>query len=101
MWLLFASIASHKVVTAMALTSRFLKANANTTQIVFFMTIFTLITPVSILLGLLADDIPEKVNLVLFALSTGTFIYIGAYEIISEEFSKSESHSAPKFSKSN
>lgn len=86
MWILFATIASHKGATALALGSRFQKAGATTRESIAFAGLFALTAPVSILIGTTIEDVPNLVNLIFTSLSTGTFLYIGAYEVISEEF---------------
>lgn len=92
MWILFATIAAHKGVTALALGSRFRKAGATTRECIAFAGLFALTAPVSILIGTTIEDVPNLVNLIFTSLSTGTFLYIGAYEVISEEF---QSHHDP------
>ena len=60
-------------------------------QVLGFAALFALTAPIAILIGTALDDVPALVNLILTALSTGTFLYIGAYEVISEEFRKGKS----------
>lgn len=48
----------------------------------------------SILIGISLNDVPVRTNLILTALATGTFLYIGAYEVINEEFQDSN-HGKP------
>ena len=59
-------------------------------QILGFAALFASSAPIAILIGTALDDVPALVNLILTALSTGTFLYIGAYEVISEEFQKTK-----------
>lgn len=48
--------------------------------------VFATIAPLGILSGVWVSDVPDLVLLILNGLATGTFIYIGAYEVISDEF---------------
>lgn len=54
------------------------------------MLIFALLGPFSIVMGTLLNDVPPMVHLVLNGLASGTFVYIGAYEVVHEEFSEEE-----------
>lgn len=85
--ILFASVASHKGAAAMALSSRFLKTGATFLQAFSFVFVFSLMGPLSIFLGTILNDVPSMLHLILNGLASGTFIYIGAYEVVHEEFS--------------
>eukprot|EP00210_Caulerpa_lentillifera_P007685 g7336.t1 len=91
-WLLFATVAAHKGVTAMALGSRMQKAGATMRESLLFALLFALTAPISILIGTAMSDVPNTVNLIFTGMSTGTFLYIGAYEVISEEFQEKPKH---------
>ena len=54
------------------------------------MFVFALMGPLSIFLGTVLDDVPSMVHLILNGLASGTFVYIGAYEVVHEEFSDGE-----------
>jgi len=84
--LFFASIAAHKAPAAMALSARFLKTGASFLQAFPFLVIFGLMGPISILTGTVLNSVPAMIRLVLNGLSAGTFVYIGAYEVVQEEF---------------
>ena len=51
------------------------------------MFVFSLMGPLSIFLGTILNDVPSMVHLILNGLASGTFVYIGAYEVVHEEFS--------------
>lgn len=88
--ILFASIASHKFAAAMALSSRFMKNGAVFLKAFFFVFLFSLLGPFSIMLGTVLHGVPALVHLILNGLASGTFVYIGAYEVVHEEFSMDE-----------
>ncbi|GMH45237.1 hypothetical protein BSKO_13194 [Bryopsis sp. KO-2023] len=84
--ILFASIGSHKGVAAMALAARFIRNGATKKQVLGFMAGFSVIAPIGILIGMASSDVDPLVHLILSGLAAGTFIYVGAYEVIAEEF---------------
>lgn len=51
-----------------------------------FLGTFAIVAPLGILSGIWASGVPDMVVLILNGLAAGTFIYIGAYEVISDEF---------------
>lgn len=51
-----------------------------------FLGAFACVAPLGILSGIWVSGVPDLVLLILNGLSAGTFIYIGAYEVISDEF---------------
>ena len=48
--------------------------------------IFSIFTPIGIGLGLILTDTSKIVEGIILAISTGTFIYVAASEVIVEEF---------------
>jgi zinc transporter 1/2/3 len=48
--------------------------------------IFSIFTPLGISLGLILTDTSKIVEGIILAISTGTFIYVAASEVIVEEF---------------
>ncbi|GMH45871.1 hypothetical protein BSKO_13834 [Bryopsis sp. KO-2023] len=97
--LLFASIGSHKGVAALALTARFINNGASRKQALVFMSAFALIAPFGILIGWASDSVEPMTLLILDGLAAGTFIYVGAYEVIAEEFHHHEDRREVKFVK--
>jgi len=83
---LFIAIASHKCISALALASRFLKEGATVAQVLTYIGPFTLVAPLSIMAGMYTSHVHPLANLVLMCLATGTFLYVGAGEVIMEEF---------------
>lgn len=55
-------------------------------QVMICITIFALVAPLGVLSGVWVTNVPSLVLLILNGLAAGTFIYIGAYEVISDEF---------------
>ena len=47
---------------------------------------FVFVAPVSIFVGVFVRDVNPIINLALCCFATGTFIYVGASEIVEEEF---------------
>ncbi|EFJ49683.1 hypothetical protein VOLCADRAFT_89649 [Volvox carteri f. nagariensis] len=84
--LLFAAIASHKAVSALALSSRFLREGATLLQVTAYVGPFCLVAPVSVLVGLYIGRVAPIARLVFSCFATGTFFYVGASEVIMEEF---------------
>ncbi|KXZ49333.1 hypothetical protein GPECTOR_22g927 [Gonium pectorale] len=84
--LLFAAIASHKAVSALALSSRFLKEGASMAQVTAYVGPFCLVAPLSILAGVYVGRVAPIARLVFSCFATGTFLYVGASEVIMEEF---------------
>eukprot|EP00198_Chlamydomonas_reinhardtii_P004193 XP_001693529.1 ZIP family transporter [Chlamydomonas reinhardtii] len=83
---LFAAVASHKAVSALALSSRFLKEGASLGQVTRYVGPFCLVAPASILLGVYVGAVAPALSLLFSCFATGTFIYVGASEVIMEEF---------------
>ena len=54
--------------------------------LILMIVIFSLFTPLGIVLGLILSSSSEIVEGIVLALSTGTFIYVAASEVIVEEF---------------
>ncbi|GIL75431.1 hypothetical protein Vretimale_8064 [Volvox reticuliferus] len=84
--LLFAAVASHKAVSALALSSRFMREGATMAQVTAYVGPFCLVAPVSILAGIYVGRVAPIARLVFSCFATGTFLYVGASEVIMEEF---------------
>eukprot|EP00775_Hariotina_reticulata_P010088 gene10088-10243_t len=84
--MLFMAIASHKLISGLALSSRFLKEGATTRQITLYVGPFAFVAPAAILVGMFVRDVNPIVHLCLSCFATGTFLYVGASEIVEEEF---------------
>jgi zinc transporter ZupT len=84
---LLLAILAHKWAEALTLGLSFAKTGTEKTTFYKMITIFSLFTPIGIGLGIFLNGFPEWVTNSFMSLSVGTFIYIGAAEIIVEEFS--------------
>ncbi|KAF6258712.1 Zinc/iron permease [Scenedesmus sp. NREL 46B-D3] len=84
--MLFMAIASHKLISGLALSSRFLKDGATTRQITLYVGPFVIVAPTAILAGMYVSNVHPLVHLALSCFATGTFLYVGASEIVEEEF---------------
>ncbi|GMH42532.1 hypothetical protein BSKO_10451 [Bryopsis sp. KO-2023] len=85
----FASMGSHKGVASMALAARLVRSNASKRQVLILMGMFALVAPVGIVCSYAFSGVPALVVLILNGLATGVFIYIGAFEVVADEFGRS------------
>ena len=84
---LFISIVAHKGFEGFSLTSVFLLAEFRRSKIVLLVVLFSLVTPVGILLGLvLTAHLGEYGISVATALAAGTFLYVCLCELLPEVF---------------
>ncbi|KAK9807742.1 hypothetical protein WJX72_007847 [[Myrmecia] bisecta] len=81
------ALVAHKWVESIALATRCTKIGAKIWQILTCLIPFALVVPIGIGIGAaIAHDINPWIETVLFGLVAGCFIYVGAYEIVHEEF---------------
>lgn len=85
-WVLFGAISSHKAVSALALSSRFLAEGASTADLLAYVAPFALVPPAAIVFGLSVGAVDPLLSLVLSCFAAGTFLYVGASEVLTEEF---------------
>ncbi|KAI8462728.1 MAG: ZIP zinc transporter-domain-containing protein [Monoraphidium minutum] len=85
-FVLLGAIASHKLISGLALSSRFLKEGATDRQVFAGVGPFALVAPTAIAAGAFARDVDPLLTLVLSCFATGTFLYVGMSEIVEEEF---------------
>jgi hypothetical protein len=78
---LLGAIASHKLISALALSTRFLKEGASARQVVLFAGPFTLVAPAAIAAGSYMGGLAPVLELALLCGATGTFLYIGTTEV--------------------
>mmetsp|Transcript_35557 Transcript_35557/g.49358 ORF Transcript_35557/g.49358 Transcript_35557/m.49358 type:complete len:444 (-) Transcript_35557:145-1476(-) len=84
--LIFWAIISHKSVVALSLGVKFLTDGATTLQAFVLLTAFSLVTPIGTLIGMAVDNENGTTSMILNGLSAGTFLYIGASEVVVDEF---------------
>ena len=80
------AICSHKAPAAFSVGSKFMRSGLPTPHVIGLVIAFTLVTPFGIVVGILAGAASPIAKLVLDGLAAGTFIYIGATEISTDEF---------------
>jgi len=82
------AIVGHKLFAAFALGVNLAKSNVSSDKLIKTVIIFSIMTPLGILLGLMAmwNSTHNFTAEVVKAISAGTFIYISMVEVILEEF---------------
>lgn len=79
-------IVIHKTCAAVSLGAGFAKTGFSVVKIAVFISLFSLSTPIGIIIGLgVSGEVPILTS-VFFQLSAGTFIYVACTEIITHEF---------------
>ena len=98
---LLAALVAHKWAESITLGIRFVKANFSRIRHIIFAIIYSLISPIGIILGLILssfDNNPMIVG-VFLSISTGIFIYFTCSEVVGEEFGEEETNIKPGESK--
>mmetsp|Transcript_17453 Transcript_17453/g.37712 ORF Transcript_17453/g.37712 Transcript_17453/m.37712 type:complete len:496 (+) Transcript_17453:1-1488(+) len=95
--LLSLSIALHQPAESIALLVAFLKSGMPKPDIVRFLSIFSCMGPIGVAIGMAVNTFASPVvDATMLALVAGTFVYVGATEVIPEEWENSE-HKWKKF----
>mmetsp|Transcript_3020 Transcript_3020/g.6735 ORF Transcript_3020/g.6735 Transcript_3020/m.6735 type:complete len:513 (+) Transcript_3020:80-1618(+) len=95
--LLSLSIALHQPAESIALLVAFLKSGMPKPEIVKFLSIFSCMGPIGVAIGMAVNDFASPVvDATMLAVVAGTFVYVGATEVIPEEWEDSE-HKWKKF----
>ncbi|KAL3767392.1 hypothetical protein ACHAWO_010411 [Cyclotella atomus] len=95
--LLTLSIALHQPAESIALLVAFLKSGMSKPDIVKFLSIFSCMGPIGVAIGMAVNNFASPlVDAAMLAVVAGTFIYVGATEVIPEEWEDSE-HKWKKF----
>lgn len=81
------AIISHKWAESFTLGISFYKTNTESNLYMKLMIIFSIFSPIGILIGMFLSGSNTLVEAIFLSLSGGTFLYISASEIIVEEFS--------------
>jgi zinc transporter 1/2/3 len=85
--LLSLSIALHQPAESIALLVAFLKSGMPKPQIVQFLSVFSCMGPVGVALGMAVNEFAAPiVDSIMLAIVAGTFVYVGATEVIPEEW---------------
>lgn len=92
-WPLWLAIFTHNWAEALCLGVRFAASSVPRVRATFFITMFSLATPVGVVLGMMLHIVLSEVTVAYFmAFSCGTFLYFGATEVVVEEFSAGRTH---------
>lgn len=84
---LMISILIHKFAEAMSISIALQKSFDEFRQLLKFIILFALATPLGAGLGFVLNQAPEIINIIFTSLSVGTFIYVSCSELTVEEFS--------------
>ena len=87
---LFLAILSHKWVEALTIGINFNNSQLEYETIIKFILLFASMTPIGIILGIIFAGTSDLIEGFFFAVSSGTFLYISASEVVIEEFSVSK-----------
>ena len=88
--LLFAAIAMHKIFASMSIATRFLRYGASVRQVNLPLLPYHVLPPLAVVISAAAGSENVTASLILSGLSAGTFLYIGAFEVVCEEFVEAE-----------
>lgn len=95
--LLSLSIALHQPAESIALLVAFLKSGMPKSDIIKYLSVFSAMGPVGVAIGMAVTSFAAPiVDSIMLATVAGTFIYVGATEVIPEEWEEQE-HKWPKF----
>jgi zinc transporter ZupT len=84
-----ASVGLHQPAETLALLVAFLKTGMAQEEVVYFLVVFSVIGPVGVCLGLYFKQIASaKTDALIMAVTAGTFLFMGATEMVSEEFNE-------------
>uniref|UniRef100_A0A0L8FVS5 Uncharacterized protein n=2 Tax=Octopus bimaculoides TaxID=37653 RepID=A0A0L8FVS5_OCTBM len=93
-WAMFTAVIIHKILIGFTLgLQMFENAQWSVRRTIFLMLIFSLISPIGIVIGILIEDLNVEsvtehfVSALLKALATGTFMYVTFFEILGREIS--------------
>ena len=76
---------------SIALLVAFLKSGMPKGQIMTFLSVFSLMGPIGVALGIFVNEFAAPiVDAIMLAIVAGTFVYVGATEVIPEEWESSE-----------
>jgi len=95
--LLSLSIALHQPAESIALLVAFLKSGMPHAQIIQFLSIFSCMGPIGVAIGMAVNSFASPiVDATMLAVVAGTFVYVGATEVIPEEWEEPD-HKWKKF----
>ena len=89
--LLTISISLHQPAESIALLVAFIKSGLSESQIIVFLGLFSSMGMIGVVLGMMVNEYAAPiVDSIMLAIVAGTFVYVGATEIIPEEFESSQ-----------
>lgn len=95
--LLSLSIALHQPAESIALLIAFLKSGMPKNQIAKYLSVFSMMGPIGVAIGMGVNEFAAPiVDSIMLATVAGTFIYVGATEVIPEEW-ENQDHKYKKF----
>jgi zinc transporter 1/2/3 len=90
-WSIVIAVLAHKSLAGMALSMELLQHKVRLAKLVLCLVIFASMTPIGIIFGWLfagSDPAESMASGICTALAGGTFLYVGAMEIVPQEFQK-------------
>lgn len=81
------SILIHKWAESMSISISLIKSFDQFSTIFKLMLLYSFITPVGTIIGIVLGDAPIIIQIVFMSLACGTFLYVSCSELIVEEFS--------------
>jgi zinc transporter ZupT len=84
-WSGILAVVAHKSLASFTLSTCFINGGASTCTWIFYMSIFSLVTPLGIMVGSFLTTGAGATEGALIGLAAGSFIYIGVLEVISRE----------------
>lgn len=93
---IFIATAAHRWATSTALAFK-LSRDLRYMPFLVLLCIFSTMVPIGIGVGAALNSLGEKVRGVLFAISAGTFFYVGVFDGVSEEFAEGQTWIGRKF----
>ena len=81
-------IVIHKSAAAVSLGGAFARTGFSLKEILLFLGIFSVLSPIGVIIGMYIAESNALVDVVFLGLSGGTFIYVACSEIIVAEFDK-------------
>lgn len=85
---LFSAIVAHKAFATLSLAARFIYRGAGWKALLFLMLPFHIMPPAALLIATGISGTSAAASMVLGGLACGTFLYVGAFEVVCEEFAE-------------
>ena len=90
-FLMATSIGLHQPAESMALLVAFLKTNMPNSSIMRWLGLFSLVAPIGLATGIFVSSVASPwLEASIVAITAGTFLYVGATEVVNEEFEEAK-----------